>query len=248
MPQGKFHPYENDVRVPFMIRGPGIFSESSVRDDIVATHVDVMPTLLGLIDGGVHDSVSIPSTMDGRNLAKDLLNAGRRGHDGVANIESSSVSPPSTKTYGDLSIVLIEYIGLGDVIRYQHLEDSYNNTFRALRILDQRQAPPPPLPQQQPVPRQRRRQRQRRNLKYIEFTNCQTDWNFTKEPTELELFDLDDDPYELTNIIHTVPDDLLVQLQRMTRNLFRCQGETCRNALLEASLDWDTTATTTAEQ
>ena len=101
MPQGKFHPYENDVRVPFMIRGPGIFSESSVRDDIVATHVDVMPTLLGLIDGGVHDSVSIPSTMDGRNLAKDLLNAGRRGHDGVANIESSSVSPPSIVTGSD---------------------------------------------------------------------------------------------------------------------------------------------------
>ena len=130
MPQGKFHPYENDVRVPFMIRGPGIFSESSVRDDIVATHVDVMPTLLGLIDGGVHDSVSIPSTMDGRNLAKDLLNAGRRGHDGVANIESSSVSPPSTKTYGDLSIVLIEYIGLGDTHVWLCSLDK-NNSFGA---------------------------------------------------------------------------------------------------------------------
>lgn len=30
--------------------------------------------------------------------------------------------------------VLIEYYGLGDVVRYQHLEDTYNNTFRALRL------------------------------------------------------------------------------------------------------------------
>lgn len=31
---------------------------------------------------------------------------------------------------------LIEYYGLGDVVRYEHLVDTFNNTYRALRVID----------------------------------------------------------------------------------------------------------------
>lgn len=195
MPQGKFHPYENDIRVPFWMRGPGI-TASSARSDILGTHIDIMPTLLGLVD---YDSKKnnknyvVPSTMDGENLAPQLLS-----------------KPP---IHNDLlprrrNAVLIEYIGLGDVWRYEHLEDSYNNSFRALRVMDGNHT----------------------NWKYIEFTDCQQDWNFTKQPQEYELFNLDTDPFEMHNLYSQVPHEWIVQLSKVTRHLYRCRGDTCRNS------------------
>eukprot|EP00547_Thalassionema_nitzschioides_P018200 CAMPEP_0194242198 /NCGR_PEP_ID=MMETSP0158-20130606/7807_1 /TAXON_ID=33649 /ORGANISM="Thalassionema nitzschioides, Strain L26-B" /LENGTH=471 /DNA_ID=CAMNT_0038977239 /DNA_START=112 /DNA_END=1524 /DNA_ORIENTATION=- len=133
MPQGKWHVYENDIRVPFLIRGPNL-RRGSVREDVLGTHVDLMPTLLGL----AKSNATIPSTMDGEDLSQML-----QLHDDKSRKKSS---------------VLIEYIGLGDVIRYGHLEDTYNNSFRALRVIDETQPAG------------------RRNVKYIEFTNCMEDW------------------------------------------------------------------------
>jgi N-acetylglucosamine-6-sulfatase len=173
-----------------MMRGPGIHP-GSVRD-IIGTHVDIMPTLLGLADGGLSP---VPSTMDGENLAGELL---LRGNDLVSHNKYRRTA------------VLIEYIGLGDVVRYGHLEDSYNNTFRALRVMDDTQPSG------------------RRNLKYVEFTDCQKDWNFTMEPAEFELFDLDSDPFEMNNIISQVPYDLIRRLRHTTRRLFKCAGHICR--------------------
>ena len=187
MPQGKFHPYENDVRVPFMIRGPGIAAGSTLP--FLGTHVDIMPTLLGLIGGGDETTNTIPWSMDGSNLAPQLLQ--KRENDGR-------------------SFVIIEYLGLGDVVRYGHLEDTHNNTFRALRVLDNTQ--PPGL----------------RNLKYVEFTDCKTDWNFTGPPMELELFDLDGDPYEMNNIVSEISPSLLRRFQQILRKMFRCRGDGCR--------------------
>lgn len=185
MPQGKWNAYENDIRVPFVIRGPNI-SRGSVREDILGTHVDLMPTLLGL----AASNATIPSTMDGLDLSKELLS-----------------------DVGSRSTVLIEYIGLGDVVRYGHLEDTYNNTFRALRIIDKTQPAG------------------RRNIKYIEFTDCMNDWNFTEEPLEYELFDLDSDPFEMVNIFSSskVPLDFIQQLQVVLRKLYSCSGQTCRD-------------------
>jgi arylsulfatase A-like enzyme len=46
MPMGKWNVYENDIRIPMVIRGPGIKPNSSF--DHLASNVDVMPTILGL--------------------------------------------------------------------------------------------------------------------------------------------------------------------------------------------------------
>lgn len=192
MPEGKWSPYEHSLRVPFWIRGPGL-AEGILRDDILGTHVDLMPTLLCLASGS--EDGCIPSTMDGENLAPLLLNR--------SNLAAHR------------NVLLIEYMS-GPVVRYQHIEDSYNNTFRGLRLID------PSL------------RAGFQNLKYIEFTDLREDWNFTKAPLEVELFNLDRDPFEMENIASRVPAELLVQLRQMLRKLFACSGESCRGVSIFA--------------
>lgn len=46
MPMGKWNVYENDIRIPMVMRGPGIARNSTF--DYIASNVDVMPTILGL--------------------------------------------------------------------------------------------------------------------------------------------------------------------------------------------------------
>ena len=73
----------------------------------------------------------------------------------------------------------MEYYGLGNVVRYQHLEDTYNNTFRALRLLRRdagtgRRVPAGSAPWT--------------NLLYAEFTS-QPDWHY-ENPVHYELFNV----------------------------------------------------------
>jgi N-acetylglucosamine-6-sulfatase len=199
MPVCKLHPYENDIRVPMMIRGPGIAAGGTTRSDIMGTHVDLMPTLLGLVNAaaaaagdnsGNDDDSIIPKSKDGSNLASLLL-LHNGDHDQV----------PTTSANNNRSL-LIEYMSLGEVVRYQHLVDTYNHTFVALRILDTH-----------------------RNWKYVEFRDSRVDWNATSPWLEREFFDLNRDFYELHNRIHHTSPLLLkalsAKLQRLLRTVKR---------------------------
>jgi hypothetical protein len=152
-----------------MIRGPRLPQGLDVP--VLGSHVDLMPTLLGLAANSLDDSV-IPSSMDGANLAKDFLFY--EGNGGMSKsirrptklgIKSKGLSLPT-------SSLLIEYLSLGNVVRYEHMIDTYNHTFLALRVLDFAD----PLIS---------------NLKYIEFFDARVDWDFKGNAIEYELFDLD---------------------------------------------------------
>ena len=111
-------------------------------------------------------NVATPPSMDGRSLAPWLVQK-----------EDEEAAEPAA-SFGRKE-VLVEYIGLTNVVRYEHLEDTWNNTFRALRVID------PAAPAGQ------------RNLMLAEFTDCRTNWDFEQPFAEAELFDLDADPHQL---------------------------------------------------
>ncbi|KAK7242146.1 sulfuric ester hydrolase [Aureococcus anophagefferens] len=172
MPEGKWNAYENDLRVPFWIRGPGVKPGGVLT--FPATHVDLAPTLLGFAGAR-----ATPATMDGLDLSAAILG----------------------KETADRATLLLEYVGAGTVVRYEHAEDATNNTFRALRILDGT-----------------------RDLKYVEFTSSQQNWNWTAPADEHELFDLAADPYEMTNLYATAAPELKRELRGEVERRYRCRG------------------------
>ncbi len=64
-PWEKQYPYEETIRTPFIISGPGI--PAGERTDLLLSPVDIMPTLCSLC------SVPIPRTVEGRDLSAALL-------------------------------------------------------------------------------------------------------------------------------------------------------------------------------
>lgn len=65
-PWDKRQPYETDVRVPFIMRGPGIARKSLAKFPI--SMVDLAPTILDLAN------VEIPQDMDGTSFKNELIN------------------------------------------------------------------------------------------------------------------------------------------------------------------------------
>jgi hypothetical protein len=67
---GKLLPYEESIRVPLLMRGPGVPHHKSVRD--VVANVDLAPTILDAADA------SAGLRMDGRSLFGSMRNRGDR--------------------------------------------------------------------------------------------------------------------------------------------------------------------------
>jgi len=239
MPCGKFHPYENDLRVPMMMRGPEIRPRST--SNLLATHVDLMPTLLGLATGRHRSQDVVPPSMDGTNLAAhivqgldvDIYDDGTVGN--VASNETDEGLMTRHKLQGSKDrlipppqSILVEYISLGRVFRYNHTVDTYNHTFLALRIL---------MPKQQSTDRPNdgmeaesiiAETTRLSNYKYVEFRDARTDWNCSQLPLEREFYDLDRDPNELSNLIDEMPTEFLQSLHARMQRMFHCKGDSCR--------------------
>lgn len=196
MPQGKWNVYDNNLRIPMVVRGPGITEGSTFNH--IASNVDTMPTVLGLA------GVETPASMDGESLAHLLVTDTASAPQPTRSLleRQSARGPVGPSTWRTMQ--LIEYNGLGNVVRYQHLEDTNNNTFRALRVIDDKQ-----------------------NLKLVEFTDWDN-WFFEKPADEYELFDLNDDPWELKNIWNSASTELKQSLQKELKRLFECKGASCK--------------------
>ena len=122
LPSGKFQAFENDIRVPFIVRGPGV-ARGVERADTLVNNVDIAATVLELAGVAAPDYVH-----DGRSFASQL--------------------PAAAPAWGR-DRLLFEYWGMGYTERgpcnngttacpgkAEALEDAPSNTWAGLRIVN----------------------------------------------------------------------------------------------------------------
>lgn len=172
----KMAPYEESIRVPLVIAGPGMTGGRT--ESRMTLHNDLMPTLLELA------GVAVPSDVDGRSLAP-LLRGSQPSSwrtDFIAQYASNALG---TEDFGDILTDVI------DVPKYRAL--------RTTRYL------------------------------YVEWY----DYEDPRQNHEYELYDLQTDPYQLTNLLATRQGrqqhrDLTNSLAARLNQLNECSGASCR--------------------
>lgn len=206
-PFDKRQPYETDINVPLLIRGPGIAPESHI--DTAVSLVDLAPTILAWAD------IDTPSYMDGQSFHELLLNKRRR----VPFFERS---------------LLIEYWGEGTLATFNpecpwpekdrlaqctpaadcHCQDAWNNTYACLRNI-----------------------RHREDRIYCEFRDNEVKKHLTFAilyiscvyifQNFVEAYDLQLDPFQMTNIAYDLlPIERALYSLRL-KNLTQCSGHSC---------------------
>ncbi len=67
--------YEESIRIPFIIRYPGMIQDPGRRADQMILNIDLAPTLLDLV------GAAVPENMDGKSIAPVLKNKTARGRE-----------------------------------------------------------------------------------------------------------------------------------------------------------------------
>ena len=99
---------------------------------------------------------------------------------------------------------MLEYWSLGNVVRYEHYIDMPNNTYIGVRLINSTH-----------------------NFLYVEFYDGENEVTFLN-PLEYELFDVTNDPYQMTNIYgKTSTDDLVKELHDFLHKQISCKGSDC---------------------
>eukprot|EP01060_Flectonema_neradi_P003729 TRINITY_DN1242_c1_g1_i1.p1 TRINITY_DN1242_c1_g1~~TRINITY_DN1242_c1_g1_i1.p1 ORF type:complete len:536 (+),score=103.61 TRINITY_DN1242_c1_g1_i1:44-1651(+) len=207
----KMHPYETDVRVPFLISGPGIPTGKVVSD--VAGNVDILPTILDIA------GVPIPDFVDGRSFAGALLPNHKRQQRTIwlseyestnellamnfASIwaESSSVCPGPIPKGPNNPSTCVEGTEVGQGNCYL-VDSTESNTWRALRVINDTH-----------------------NLQYIEYDHT---WKWNQSTIQYrELYDVEADPYQIHNIYESSDQGIKSSLQQQLSDYYKCSGLSC---------------------
>jgi len=119
LPSCKLNVYDHDIRIPMVIKGPGI--KPGQFFDFPASNVDVGPSFLGL--AGITQT-----TMDGKSVIPQLVDPS----DPSVSESTRQHIAQSSGSWRDYH--LVEYYSLGSVTRTGHLvDDPKSNTYRAIR-------------------------------------------------------------------------------------------------------------------
>jgi N-acetylglucosamine-6-sulfatase len=176
--QGKNLPYEEDLRVPFVVRGPGVPAGRVVSQ--IGLNIDLAATLMDIAGG----TATVPQ--DGRSLLP-LLKGGspanwRQSFQAERGVDDSAtifLRPETTNAQSEIGDAAVGFPGTGW------------NAIRTSR------------------------------WKYVEW-----------ETGERELYDLQTDPFEMTNLFFIQGDTSTAPLlQTRLHQLMTCAGPSC--AMLE---------------
>ena len=207
----KQHPYETDIRIPFLISGPGIPQGKTFSQ--ITGSVDLLPTILDIA------GIESPAWVDGKSFA-GLLVEGKKNHVRDAwlteyesvgtyyNDHSGIWAPATSPCPGPIprgpagrvdTCVEGSTVGSGDCY---FIDSTASNTWRALRILNSTH-----------------------NLQYIEYDSTWS-WNSTSVQFH-ELYDVAKDPYQVENLYKTSPPSLLSALHDQIATYYKCSGSDC---------------------
>ena len=197
----KRQPYEYDLRVPMLFVGPSIVPGTLA---LVAGIPDLAPTFLELA-GLPEGDPRLSSPMDGRSLVSQLLGRSpeRASSRGLTTAAALLQQSPWRTSY------LIEYYATTSGLGHDedgHLEDSNNNTFIGLRVLNASL-----------------------DLAYFEFTDVNTDYAF-EHAYFCELYNLTADPHQLVNMCSGAgpPPQLQAALRAQLYREWSCRGSSCQ--------------------
>lgn len=112
MPFDKRQPYETDIRVPFIVTGPGINSKHIVEYPI--SLIDLVPTILDWAD------IEKPDDLDGQSFA-ELVNFESNSVDQVQTTSENSDYESTVDSPKFERQLLIEYWGEGNTDTYNEL-------------------------------------------------------------------------------------------------------------------------------
>eukprot|EP01043_Picozoa_sp_COSAG02_P062639 COSAG02_NODE_8691_length_2478_cov_2.289617_3_plen_254_part_00 len=229
---GKRHHYEFDARVPFLVRGPGILPGSEPRS--LVGNVDIAPTFLALAGWRSAAGETMPPQMDGRSFATELIGDAAALPQSWSRTQSvrsmteyarkQQLERPRRAEY------LLEFTGMtgwpkgegpdGACIAggCHRLNDCPNNTYRGLRVVtpDNRSygsyidSSLPGLG---------------KNILFTEFTSAE-DWHY-HSPNFHSYYDLDADPYQLTNLVDKLSPRTMAKLVARLQELWKCSGVEC---------------------
>jgi len=197
----KEQPYETDVRIPFLIRGPGIEADSEF--DLVAGNVDVLPTILDLA------GIPVPPDADGKSFAAHIMKSNKTSNQDWRTsflLEYKSVGtyfndhcdiwfPNKTDFQGKYEAGPPKINGATSFC-----DDTTSNSWRALRIINQTF-----------------------NMLYVEFDS---EWKFDNIQFH-ELYDINEDPFQMDNIYDTASEYLRDRLHAELEEKYGCQGRQC---------------------
>eukprot|EP00039_Didymoeca_costata_P033451 m.42389 g.42389 ORF g.42389 m.42389 type:complete len:500 (+) comp9877_c1_seq3:65-1564(+) len=177
LPGDKRHPYEHDIRIPFLIRGPGV--PVNVTNDHIVLNIDVAPTFADIVSG------QVPSTMDGTSFLPILTGSQQEWrHDFLVTYfgqyqepcELQKCPPPNPDNF--------------------HVIDGKNNTYNCLRTLN--------------------------------TTDDSMICAFVDHENFVELYNHQNDPYQLTNIASSNGGIVANKMIRL-RQLMGCKAKECRD-------------------
>lgn len=198
---GKQAPYEEDIRVPMIVRGPGVPAGQTV--DHLTGNIDYAPTWAEIA------GAQVPDFVDGRSLLPLLRS------------DPPPPSPPPSVTGQDGRGWRQEYLiqhGMPTSVQTQKRVAPQASSTTDPGLLE----PPDPAGSQTQTVREKG---------ITPFVGIRTkDYTYVEYVTgEKELYNLKNDPYELNNMIAKASPDLLKELAARLAQLKKCAGATCRS-------------------
>jgi len=179
---GKNTPFEEDIHVPLLIRGPGI--EPGLTIDRLTSNIDFAPTFAELA------GIQPPAFVDGRSLIPLLQRKSFSSWRNVVVIERGGYQLSQTPTNMLVSLPVPNQNGEREPLD-SPFDNQVGGNFKGLRTLQ---------------------------YAYVEFQNG-----------DVELYDLENDPYELQNLASTADPSLLAKFHTWLIDLGTCEADKCRN-------------------